>query len=933
MLEKIHSLLGKPTAKKWEERILAELRFACILSKEHDNRYDDRILETEKYICEAVRKSQIITQEIVLQAEKMLEPLAALAKSYQVLCVAHAHIDMNWQWGYDETTAVVIDTFRTMLDIMEEYPDYKFSQSQASVYKIVEDHCPPMLEEIKRRIHEGRWEVTASTWVENDTNMPTGESLARQILYTKQYLSNLLDISPDTLNLSFQPDTFGHNIQLPELLSQSGVSYYYHCRGRKDGPPLFRWRSPSGAEVLVYREHNFYNSFIGTDVAEQAVELARLTGNKTVLRVYGVGDHGGGPTRRDIEKILMMNCWPIYPAFKCSTFREYFESVEKAGCQLPVEETESNFIFDGCYTSQSIIKQANRTSERLLYESELMSAFSTLSTGHPYDYKGFTNAWQKTLFNQFHDILTGSCVQASREFAMGEYQKVSAIATTNKKLAAQAIMNKIDTSQFFETEEITALDTQADGAGSGCSQNSGGAMGKTRVFHVVNTADHDLTDLCEIFLWDYEGDLNYVQIRDSSGQPCQFQVIGKGDCCWHYYTKLLVEVTVPACGYETLILSEQVQYDFTPHYAWEMRVQEEQRFVLENEKIKVVFHPQNAMIQSIVDKETGTELVDSQRSGAGICFIDEVGRQPVEGFSSMNSWFVGRYKSFESLHRNVDIKTVLNGELRNAIQIKTAFRNSNLTIVVSLDKNSTHLDFSVTCDWREFGSEATVPSLCFFLPVLYECKTYAFDIPFGIKDRGERDIDQPANSFVRAKGAGVKDLMLISKDKYGYRCLDNSIGLKLIRGTSDPDKTPEIGMHQMEFCIQVLDSSATGQTAVDAANTYCHPLQAYAGKRHSGTMPARQSYLRQIDKGVVISGVKMSEDGKSLIIRLYETEGHETTTRLQLFRAPTSACFVDTTEKKELDGCVKTDGNILTISLAPFHVATVKVDFSFCKKQ
>lgn len=238
MLEKIHALSGNQAAQMWWERILAELRFAYTLSKAHENQFDDLLIKTEQTICEAVEKQKTITQDIVYSAEKMLSPLAPLAKSYRVMCAAHAHIDMNWKWGYDETVAVVEDTFRTMLDIMDEYPGYKFSQSQAAVYKIIEEHCPAMLEEIKRRIHEGRWEVTASAWVENDTNMPSGESLARHILYTKQYLSDLLDIDPDSLNIAFQPDTFGHNVNLPELLSQSGIQYYYHCRGKQDGAPL-----------------------------------------------------------------------------------------------------------------------------------------------------------------------------------------------------------------------------------------------------------------------------------------------------------------------------------------------------------------------------------------------------------------------------------------------------------------------------------------------------------------------------------------------------------------------------------------------------------------------------------------------------------------------------------------------------------------------
>ena len=138
-----------------------------------------------------IEREGTVTQDAACRAEEMIAPLSPQAKRTSVICAAHAHIDMNWMWRWDETVAVTLDTFRTMLDLMEEYPDFKFSQSQASVYQIVETYAPEMLEEIRQRVQEGRWEVTASTWVEADKNMPSGESLARHLLYTRRYLSEL----------------------------------------------------------------------------------------------------------------------------------------------------------------------------------------------------------------------------------------------------------------------------------------------------------------------------------------------------------------------------------------------------------------------------------------------------------------------------------------------------------------------------------------------------------------------------------------------------------------------------------------------------------------------------------------------------------------------------------------------------------------------
>lgn len=159
---------------------------------------------------------------------------------------------------------------------MEEYPGFTFSQSQASVYRIVEEYAPELLKEIRARVKEGRWEVTASTWVENDKNMPAGEAMARHLLYTKRYLSELLDISMDSLNLDFEPDTFGHSRNMPEILQKGGVSRYYHCRGY-DGEFLYRFKGISDAEVLAYREPYWYNAAICYDMCCILPEFCRAT--------------------------------------------------------------------------------------------------------------------------------------------------------------------------------------------------------------------------------------------------------------------------------------------------------------------------------------------------------------------------------------------------------------------------------------------------------------------------------------------------------------------------------------------------------------------------------------------------------------------------------------------------------------------------------
>ena len=169
-------------------RIISELEFALRLSEEGKGCFDSVLEPALDFLLGKVEAQGVLTNQDCRDAEDMLAPMAEEAKSYQLILAAHAHIDMNWMWSFNETVAATLATFRSMLNIMDQYPEFKFSQSQGAVYRIVEEYDPDMMEEIKKRIAQGRWEVTASAWVETDKNMPTGESLLRHIQYTKEYM-------------------------------------------------------------------------------------------------------------------------------------------------------------------------------------------------------------------------------------------------------------------------------------------------------------------------------------------------------------------------------------------------------------------------------------------------------------------------------------------------------------------------------------------------------------------------------------------------------------------------------------------------------------------------------------------------------------------------------------------------------------------------
>ncbi|MEK3722440.1 glycoside hydrolase family 38 N-terminal domain-containing protein [Paenibacillus sp. FSL H8-0034] len=913
----------------WGERILSQLVFAHEVSKVEGYRYNEPIEAALSYVEQQIAEEGVIGKHTALHAESMLIELAAVAKSYDIICAAHAHIDMNWMWPWDETVAVTIDTFRTMLNLLNEYPEFTFSQSQASIYRIVEQYAPDMLEEIKERVKEGRWEVTASHWVEADKNMPNGESLARHLLYTKRYLSQLFDLDPDSLNLDFEPDTFGHSVNVPEILANGGVKFYYHCRGN-DGHIVYRWQAPSGKSVIVYREPTWYNDSVQPILGSYVPEICRQTGLKTYLNVYGVGDHGGGPTRRDLERIMDMNDWPIYPQIRFGTFSEYYKLIEPIADKLPVVTGEINFVFTGCYTSQTRIKTANRIGEATLNEAETFSSAAAVAAGSAYPGAAYEEAWRNVLFNQFHDILPGSGVIETREHALGLFQNTMAIASTNRKLALERIAATINTSQWSGPEDKL---TVSEGAGVGygtrefkITQVERG-RGNTRIVHFFNSAVYDREETAEFVLWDWNSPIKTLIVRDSEGRDTAHQVIDEGfNPYWgHHYMRLLVYVKAPACGYSTYTISEG-EGSVNPFLPTDPRVERENKYVLENDVLQVTFHPVDATVISMIHKKTGTQMIDASRPAGLFRLIQE---DTVKG---MSAWYIGRYMKIENAHSNVKLKMISDGSIRQSLQYELECGASKLKVIVSLDRNTPRLDFQVECDWHEIGKSGIgIPQLNFHWPLAYESVTYKYDVPFGTILRKPLDMDVPGNSWaLGVRDAGKPSVMLVTNNKYGFRGTDNALSVSLIRSSYDPDPYPELGNHHRISIGVCVMESACDHELIEIAYRFNHPFNVLSGTSHTGTRPLDGGFLKLTEGKVVVAAVKMPEQdaGKRWIIRAYETEGQRTTATLQLFQAVSAAYYVDMYERKVTnEGTIQASGKTVTFEVPAYSVASICLEF------
>ncbi|MCM8760507.1 MAG: hypothetical protein NC832_02170, partial [Candidatus Omnitrophica bacterium] len=348
----------------------------------------------------------------IKEAEKLLEVFRPIVKKFKIHLIGHAHIDMNWLWDYPDTINVCLRDFSSVINLMEEYPSLTFSQSQTHIYKIVEENDPELFKKVIEKIKEKRWEVTANGWVEGDLNMAEGESIVRHILYSKKYIKEKLKTNSFIM---WSPDTFGHPISIPTILGNSEIKYYYFMRCGKN-LPVFRWRGRDGSEVIAF--NSAYNNRIESDrFLPLFIDFYNRYKINEMMFVYGIGDHGGGPTKIDINKKEILDKKPVIPSLEFSTTERFFSFIEKSRSKLPVIKEELNTIYEGCYTTHSDIKKANRESEHLLLSLETISAIANLK-GENYPERELEEMWHTTCFNQFHDILDGSAIHSSYEYSI-----------------------------------------------------------------------------------------------------------------------------------------------------------------------------------------------------------------------------------------------------------------------------------------------------------------------------------------------------------------------------------------------------------------------------------------------------------------------------------------------------------------------------------
>ena len=348
----------------------------------------------------------------LVRAIAALAPVAGLTRKYDVYYVGHAHIDMNWLWPWSETIDVCHRTWNSAMNLMDEFPQFRFVQSQPGAYVPVEAQYPEEFARMQAMTARGQWQPVGGLWNESDTDLPSGEGLAQSIALGQQYFKSKFGSYAVT---GWLPDSFGHSWQLPQIMQLGGLRYFYHTRcGNSQGYTW--WQAPDGSRVLKVNLASYDDDVKLEQLVLPAVNEARLNLPQSLV-VFGVGDHGGGPTREQILRIQSFQDNPILPRVHFAGADDFFEQLaqQPAAASLPVVDGDLQFTFEGCYTSHADVKKALRSHENSLYTAEVLSSLAGLM-GQPYPLTAFDDAWKPVAFAQFHDISCGTAIHSTYDW-------------------------------------------------------------------------------------------------------------------------------------------------------------------------------------------------------------------------------------------------------------------------------------------------------------------------------------------------------------------------------------------------------------------------------------------------------------------------------------------------------------------------------------
>ncbi|MDU0297212.1 alpha-mannosidase [Paraclostridium sp. MRS3W1] len=750
-----------------------------------------------------------------------------------VTCIGHTHIDVAWLWRLKHTREKCARSFSTVLRLMERYPEYIFLQTQPQLYEYVKNDYPELYEAIKQKVKDGNWEVDGGMWLEADCNIPSGESLVRQILVGSRFIKEEFNKDVEYLWL---PDVFGYSWALPQILKKSGIDMFMTTKiswNQYNRMPhdTFKWRGIDGSEILTHfittpepwsQPGSWFYTYNGRLTPKTVKGVWDAYTDKGItndlLVSYGFGDGGGGVNREMLEYRKRLDKMPGLPNVKTGKASEYFrclkEKVEKTDEYVHTWDGELYLEYHrGTYTSQAYTKMMNRKLELLYRETEWLSTVACLTNNDwsLYANNEITKGWKTILRNQFHDIIPGSSITEVYEDAKQEYKEAEDIALD--------IQNKLE-EIYINKDEHT--------------------------WTIVNNSNWDRNESIDIKC-DEDG-----SFYDEDGNKLKYQ---------RNKDEYTVEIkNIPALGYKRIILKkDDVQYDNNSVFEYcDGKISTPKYNIEWNEY---------GQLTSIYDKENKREVLAKGERGNVLQMFED---KPM----AHEAWDIDIFYQ-EKMREVKDLQSVElieDGNIKAVIRFKYKYMNTTISQDMIVYANSNRIDFKTNVDWRE---KKQLLKVAFVVDIRSTMATY--DVQFG-------NVKRPTHwntSWDRARFESVAQqwvdlsernygVSLLNNCKYGHDIKDNVMRLTLLKSATHPDPVQDQGEQNFTYSLLPHSGDFIDGNTVKHAYELNQPLKSIKGMLKS---EVKKQLFKFNDANILVDAIKKAEDEDMIIIRFHDYSG------------------------------------------------------------
>jgi alpha-mannosidase len=850
------------------------------------------------------------------QSQSIIEGLKPVVQQATMHLTGNSHIDAAWLWPWTETVDVVKRTFSTALQLMNEYPDYTYTQSAAQYNAWIADKYPEMNEQIKKRIKEGRWEIVGGMWVEPDLNMPDGEAQVRSILVGKRWFQKEYGVD---VRIGWNPDSFGYTWQLPQIYKKSGIDYFVTQKTAWNDTnqfpfKLFWWESPDGSKVLTYFPHDYANNNLNPVRLSRdfAIARAHTPGLTEMMDLYGIGDHGGGPTRAVLDEgTHWMQSEKVVPKMRFGTAQSYFtefegkvvsdsrvwdyDSIAKGyvppatppdgKVAIPTWKSELYFEYHrGVMTTQAKHKRNMRDSEEWALNAEKYASLAWLQ-GDRYPGDELTEAWKKITFNDFHDLAAGSGIGIIYKEAQQDYDQVRWATNEISQHAIRTLSAGVDT---HVANGVPVL--------------------------VFNPLAWERSGPVTVDVQLREPVTRGVSVLDAANHVVPSQIIKSDDKTSRY--KLLLSVAgVPSMGYKVL----HVVPGEKP-FASDLKAE---GLTLENAALKVTVDPDTGCITSLYDKKAKFETLAPGACGNQLQTFKDLPKD-------YDAWNIdyGTLDHVTPIDKVDSVELVAKGPLRSAIRITRTWQSSKFVQEITLDAGADQVNVVNNIDWHE-----THVLLKAAFPLAASSNKATYEVPYGAIQRPttrnnsweKAQFEVPALRWADL-GDGKHGFSLLNNSKYGYDDKDNVLRISLLRSPTWPDPQADRGHQHFTYALYPHAGDWKQALTVRHGYEYNYGLRALQVEAHSGSLPAEHAYLTVKPENVVLTALKKAEDNNGLIFRVYEWAGKSGDVQIQVPAGATAATVTNLMEKPQ-GSSLPVSNNVVTVPIHPYEILTVRVDY------